>query len=164
MVKYENDSVHMTVNVAEDFDDASPIESHRANVVFWITAQVEALGTRQREDVVEKGIAIGKIDGTASLNWEHVRDKCLIHLPDGWFHILSQGTAARIAGECLEITFQIDNHILQLVDWSYNLCRHGRSPAPGIEVQSQTFRLYFAFNTDDALNGSCRKPVGRRTG
>src|SRR5450755_2438343 len=46
--------------MAVDEDDAGRGETHGAGMVFRVVAEVEGLGFRQREDIVEDGISIGK--------------------------------------------------------------------------------------------------------
>ena len=80
MRENEDEGAHVRVNIAEDANDARPIETDRLGVARCIASEIERLGGRQREDVMVRLVVVREIHRRSSNDGQHVRHERLVPL------------------------------------------------------------------------------------
>ena len=78
---HDNDNRgHKRVNIAEDADDAGPVEADRSRRSGRIERDVEDGAVEVRKCVMKNGVEVGEVDDSAGLDGEDVRRKSLVLL------------------------------------------------------------------------------------
>src|ERR1700704_5291045 len=68
------------MDVTKNITDPGPVEMDHARSACFIESQVETLPFKQRKNIVEEGIAIGKLDRGTGGHHQQVRLKALVPL------------------------------------------------------------------------------------
>jgi hypothetical protein len=73
-------SAHFRVNVAEKKTHTGTVEVNRLAGPCFVKSKVESFAVKERENIMQEGILVGKLDRCPNLNNEDVRIETLIHL------------------------------------------------------------------------------------
>lgn len=98
-VHSDNDGAHFWMNVAKKKTDARMIEADRIGGAGFVKPEIEALTVEERENVVEEGVAIGKIHDGADAHDSEMRMESFVFLKDlRFFALVRSGRRGSIEG------------------------------------------------------------------
>src|SRR5689334_17034754 len=72
--------MHIRMDIAEDVGDAFAIEFYAARLARLIKRQIKALAIKERKDVVEERVFVGKLHTAANRNHKQTGDELLVLL------------------------------------------------------------------------------------